>query len=237
MTAQPATAQQGRRLSLWLFVGVLPVLMAGFVASLARVEFSSPFTARLTTATVRFYEAGKQREVTGNTLQLWQLAQRRRLAYFVAVHRFPPRYIPTILQSLLGWLCLWLAAGLVGLALRCPMPSSHWWQLGGWLGCLFVGRLLQAISASTWLWLPDERPTLLNALVDMALGLPLSAATYAALFWRASFWLFATLLLPISLFFVLRGAWRCSTGKALAGTLLTVLLASILYRLATFWEW
>jgi hypothetical protein len=43
--------------------------------------------------------------------------------------------------------------------------------------------------------------------------------------------------LPISLFFVLRGTWRCSTGKALAGTLLTILLASVLYRLATFWEW
>lgn len=220
----------------WLVLGGFVVLFVGFFASLAKVEFPSPFTARLAAVTVRFYERGKQREVTGNTLQLWPLVRQQRLAYFVTVHRFSPRYIPVISQSLLSWLCLWAAAGLVGLVLRCSMSSSCWWQLGGWLGCLFVGRLLQAISVSTWVWLPDERPTFINALVDMALGLPLPAATYAALFWRASFWLFATSLLPISLFFVLRLAWCCSTSKAFAGTLLTILLASALYRLVTFGE-
>jgi hypothetical protein len=220
----------------WLLIGGLIVLVVGFIASLARVEFSSPFTARLAAVTVRFFEAGKGREVTGNLFQLWQLAQRHRLAYFVTVHRFPPRYLPVILQSLLGWLCLWLAVGLVGLALRCPMPSLCWWQLGGWLGCLFIGRLLQIISVSAWLWFPHERPNLLNALVDMALGLPLPSTAYAALFWRISLWLLSTLLLPICLFFLLRIAWHCSKGKAFVGTLLTIPLASVLYRLATFWE-
>lgn len=222
--------------SRWLVLGGLAVLFVGFFASFAKVEFPSPFTARLAAVTVRFYEADKQREVTGNTLQLWQLAQRHRLAYFVTVHRFSPRYIPVILQSLLSWLCLWLAVGLVGLALRCPIPSSRWWQLGGWLGCLFAGRLLQAISASTWVWLPNERPTFLNALVDMALGLPLPSTAYAALFLRISLWLLSTLLLPVSLFFLLRIAWCCSKGKAFAGTLLTIPIASALYRLVTFWE-
>ncbi|GBC98545.1 hypothetical protein HRbin17_01058 [bacterium HR17] len=213
-------------------LGVAIVIATGVIAAHGRVSFPSLLSTRLEAVSVQFYDVQTGQPVEDGLLRLWRLAQEQRLAYFVSVMRLPPRYGWGVMQSVLGWLCLWFAAGLVGLLLRCPLSLAAWWQLGAWIAVLALWRLVQAIAVSAWLWLPAGRPDLINALVDIALGAPPSFAKTAAVLLRGSLWLLAPVAHVLCLFVVLRKKWQCRLAKAVSGTMLTVLLAQGAYALA-----
>ncbi len=157
----------------------------------------------------------------------------------IQAFEMPPNYLVGVLQSLLSWLSLWLAMGLTGALLRRPLTTALWWQIGGMVGCLFIWRLLQALSVSYWLWLPKGQPTLVHALsetlVKMALGEPVTFQLVLAFLWRALFWVLTGALFFASLFFAVRSAFRCSRLTALLGFVITCIAARCIYALA-IWD-
>lgn len=212
-------------------------MATGMIGGAGRVEFATPFTARLQAVTVTFYHSATG-EPLSNVLRLWQAVKERQLTHHIQAFEMPPTYLVSTLQSVLSWLSLWLAMGLTVILLRRPLTTTLWWQIGGMVGCLFIWRLLQAISVSHWLWLPNGQPTLVDAISDMLVKMTLGATVPSALLWaflwRALFWLLTGTLFFISLFFVVRSSFRCSKLTALLSVVITYIAARWIYALATW---
>ncbi len=228
------TAKSSVRLRWSFVITVALVLATGVVAGFGRVEFASPFLARQASVQVVFYDSVTGNEVAPNPAALLPLALEGRLGHQVNIFSAPPLLLESTLQSLLAWLCVWVALGLTGWLLRFPLDTTRWWHLGVAAGSLSLWRLLQAISISHWLLLPQGRPDLVTALLDFTMGIAAPTPLLWAVLWRGAWWLMAGLALFVHLFLLTRAQWRCSMGKAFLATLLAYLFARGLYWLATF---
>ncbi len=214
-----------------LLVALGIVLATGLVAGWGRVEFASPFLARQAAVKVTFYDSLTDQVVPTTPATLLPLALDRRLGHRVDIFSIPPPIGLATLQSLLAWLCVWVALGASRWVLRLPFTSSLWWQLGVTSGVMSLWRLLQALFISHWLWLPGGRPDLVAALLDLTMGMSVPSPLLWGVLWRGAGWLLMGLGMIGHLFFVFRWQWQCSRRKALLGTLLTFLIARLLYAL------
>lgn len=210
-------------------VAISLVIATGLVAGLGRVEFPSPFIARLRAMPVTFYDVRTREPLPNNPFLLWGKAMRGQLGYWVRVVKMPPDFLLPVLQSLFGWLSLWLAMGLTGSLLRRGFLSPLWWRLGSSVGFLFALRLTHVLAASHWVWIPDWNPLFIQALVDMLLGISVPPSLLWAVMARGLFWLLTALSFWLGTFFVLRFAFRLSKGQTFIGGLLAYLLSRLFY--------
>lgn len=224
-------------LALRLVIAALIVAVTGFISALARVEIASPFTSRQTAVQVSFYdETGKV--VNPNPAQLLSLTLQRRLGYQAEIYRPKPEFLRATLQSVLAWLSLWLGMGLTFWIFNRSLTNSQWWGIGSIAGWLLSWRLLQALSISCWLWLPNWSSNLVVALLDLVQGHPIPAKLLWAVLWRGAIWLLTGIATLIHLLIILRRGFGFSYPKAFAALIAIYLLARLIYALSTgqFWQ-
>lgn len=217
-------------------IAVVIVAATGITSALARVEIASPFTARQAAVQVLFYdETGKI--VNPNPAQLLSLALQRRLGYQAEIYRPKPEFLRTSLQSVLAWLSLWLALGLTIWVFNRSLTTLQWWQIGSIAGWLLIWRLMQALSVSCWLWLPNWRSDLITALLDLVQGYSIPENLLWAILWRGALWLSMGVAAFVHLFFAFRRSFGFSRPKALLGLAAVYLLARLIYVLSTGQLW
>lgn len=217
-------------------IAVVIVAATGIISALARVELASPFTARQAAVQVIFYdETGKV--INPTPAQLFPLAFQRRLGYQAEIYRPKPEFLRTSLQSLLAWLSLWLALGLTVWVVNRSLTTSQWWQIGSIAGWLLTWRLLQALSVSCWLWLPNWRSDLITALLDLVQGYPVPENLMWAVLWRGILWLSMGVAAFVHIFVVLRRSFGFSRPKSFFGLAAVYLFARLIYVLSTGQLW
>lgn len=235
-TANEAQTVEGKPILPHLAIAVVIVVATGIIAALARVEIASPFTARQAAVQVSFYdETGKA--VNPNPVQLLPLALQRRLGYQAEIYRPQPEFLRATLQSLLAWLSLWLALGLTVWAFNRSLSTPQWWRAGSVSGWLMVWRLLQTLSVSCWLWLPNWRSELVTALLDLVQGYHVPANLLWAVLWRGTLWLLMGAATFVHMFVSLRRSFGLPRFKAAVGLIATYLLARLIYVLSTGQLW
>jgi len=218
-------------------IAIVVVMGTGIISAFARVEIASPFTSRQTAVQVTFYDGETGKVVNPNPAQLLPLALQRRLGYQAEIYRPRPEFLKATLQSVLAWLSLWLALGLTVWAFNRSLTTSQFWQIGSISGWLLIWRLLQALSVSCWLWLPNWRSDLVLALLDLVQGHPVPTNLLWAILWRGTLWLLIGLASLIHIFIALRRSFGFSRLKALLGLVSVYLLARLIYVLATGELW
>lgn len=220
------------------FAAIIVVIATGMIAGSARVELASPFTARQSAVEVTFYDGETGQVINPSASQILPLALQRRLGYLAEIYRPSPNYLKSVLQSVLAWLSLWLALGLTILVLKRPLKGHDWFKVGTIAGWLMFWRLLQAVSVSCWLWLPNWRSDLVVGLLDLVQGHPVPADMVWTILWRGALWLVMGIATFVHIFFVLRRGFNCTRLTSLLGLLMTYLLARLIYSLSTlqFWQ-
>lgn len=220
------------------FSAIIVVIATGMIAGSARVELASPFTARQSAVEVTFYDGETGQVINPSASQILPLALQGRLGYLAEIYRLPPNYLKSVLQSVLAWLSLWLALGLTILVLKRSLGGYDWFKVGSIAGWLMFWRLLQAVSVSCWLWLPNWRSDLVVGLLDLVQGHPVPADTVWAVLWRGALWLVMGIATFVHIFSVLRRGFNCTRLTSLLGLLMTYLLARLIYSLSTlqFWQ-
>ncbi len=231
------TSASSSLLPRWLSLSLVGLLVVGtgLLAGAGRVEFATPFTARQVAVQVIFFDAETGEVVPRTLAHLLPLAMERRLGHKVDIYQLPPRFLPAILESVMVWLCLWLATGLTGWLLRRQLSPALWWRMGEAVGWLAFWRALQTIAVSHWLLLPNGRTDLVMAMVDLTLGVGASGNLLGAILWRSALWVGAAVASFVHLFVLLRRLFQCPQITAVFATLLVYLLARSLYWLAIFW--
>jgi hypothetical protein len=186
---------------------------------------------------VSFYdETGKV--VNPDPAQLLPLTLQRRLGYEAEIYRPKPEFLKATLQSILAWLSLWLALGLTFWVFNRSLTTSQWWRIGSTAGWLLIWRLLQALSVSCWLWLPNWRSDLVIALLDLVQGHPIPTNLLWAILWRGTIWVLTGIATLVHIFILLRRNFGFSYPKAFVALIAVYLLARLIYALSTgqFWR-
>jgi hypothetical protein len=215
----------------------LVVVAAGLISGSGRVEIASPFTARQAAVQVIFYDGETGEVIEPNAIQLLPLALQRRLGYQAEIYRPKPDFLKATLQSLLAWLSLWLALGLTVWAIKRSLVTLQWLQIGEIAGWLMVWRLLQAISVSCWVWLPNWRSDLVIGLLDLVQGHPVPSNLAWAVLWRGAIWLAMGIATFVHIFIAFRRKFAFSRLVSLLSMLATYLVARLIYALSTGQLW
>ncbi|MCX7642264.1 MAG: hypothetical protein N2116_00435 [Armatimonadetes bacterium] len=238
MKVQIRTVREDRKdfrksIALNLGIAAVIVLATGIISALARVELASPFTSRQAAVRVLFYDGETGKVVNPNPTQLLPLAVQRRLGYQAKIYRPKPDFPRTTLQSLLAWLSLWLALSLTVWGFNRSLSTSQLWQIGSVAGWLLFWRLLQALSISCWLWLPNWRSDLVIALLDLVQGYPIAENLLWAILWRGALWFLTGVATFVHIFASLRRSFGFPRSKAFLGLIAVYLLARLIYFLST----
>jgi hypothetical protein len=215
----------------------LVVVAAGLISGSGRVEIASPFTARQAAVQVIFYDGETGEVIEPNAVQLLPLALQRRLGYQAEIYRPKPDFLKATLQSLLAWLSLWLALGLTVWAIKRSLVMLQWLQIGEIAGWLMVWRLLQAISVSCWVWLPNWRSDLVIGLLDLVQGHPVPSNLAWAVLWRGAIWLAMGIATFVHIFIAFRRKFAFSRLVSLLSMLATYPVARLIYALSTGQLW
>lgn len=233
-----APEEKVRNLSFALLSSTLIVVATGITAGAARVELPSPFGVRQAAVQVFFYDGLSGEYISPNPGQLLSLTLQKRLGYEAEIYRPKPNFVGAILQSLLAWLSLWIALGLSVWLFKRSLTTSQWWHLGSMAGSVMIWRLLQALTVSCWLWLPNWRSDLVLALLDIVQGYPVSANLVWPVLWRGSLWLLTGTATFVHIFIALRRSFSLSCRGSLASLAITYFAARLIYTLATaqFWR-
>lgn len=213
------------------------VIAAGLISGAARVEIASPFTARQAAVQVIFYDGETGEVIDPNAVQLLPLALQKRLGYQAEIYRPKPNFLKATLQSLLAWLSLWVALGLTVWVIKRSLVTPQWFQIGEIAGWLMVWRLLQSVSVSCWVWLPNWRSDLVVGLLDLVQGHPVPADLAWAVLWRGAIWLTMGIATFVHIFIALRRNFAFSRLASLLGLLATYLVARLIYVLSTGQLW
>ncbi|MCX7967502.1 MAG: hypothetical protein N3B10_03315 [Armatimonadetes bacterium] len=242
MKVQNQTVHENREalhksVALPLVIAAVIVLAAGIISALARVEIASPFTSRQAAVQVFFYDVETGEIVNPNPAQLIPLALQRRIGYQAEIYRPRPEFLRVTLQCVLTWLSFWLALGLTVWFFNRSLTIPQWWEIGSTAGWLLVWRLLQSLSISHWLWLPNWRSDLVTALLDLFQGYPIAADLLWAVLWRGLLWLLMGVASFVHIFVVLRRNFNLNIPKALIGLVAVYLLARLIYVLSTGQLW
>lgn len=230
--------RNSRNLLFALMASIVIVFVTGFVVGISRVELSSPFNARQAAVQVFFYDGLTGKYISPNPALLLSLSLQKRLGYEAEIYRPSPNFVRSILQSLLSWLSLWLALGLSFWLFKRSLSTSKWFQIGAIAGSLVIWRLLQALTVSYWLWLPNWRSDLVIALLDIVQGHPVQAHLVWAVLWRSFLWLLTGLATFVHIFFVMRRTFQLPFHLSLLGLIVTYMAAWLIYALSTlrFWQ-
>jgi hypothetical protein len=186
---------------------------------------------------VIFYDGETGEVIEPNAVQLLPLALQRRLGYQAEIYRPKPDFLKATLQSLLAWLSLWLALGLTVWAIKRSLVMLQWFQIGEITGWLMVWRLLQAISVSCWVWLPNWRSDLVIGLLDLVQGHPIPSNLAWAVLWRGAIWLTMGIATFVHIFIAFRRKFAFSRLVSLLSMLATYLVARLIYALSTGQLW
>ena len=114
-TSNPPTPDKSSVRLRWSLAAVAALVVAtGVIAGVVRVEFASHFLARHALVQVTFYDSVTGNEVAPHPTGLLPFALQRQLGQQANIFSAPPLLLPAILQSLLAWLCVWVALGITG---------------------------------------------------------------------------------------------------------------------------